>query len=213
MVCPFRCQNGQQPLTRTATTAHAQVVSHYATNNICCKANVPDASASSGSGDLYFQIQGPSSLQWIGLGQGGSMQGAQVFMVYSSASGSNVTLSPRLSRGNFQPSLENSAQVSLLAGSGIADNVMTANVRCKSLKLSMTANVQRKLTTCRRLKVRIALPGVGVVWTSLPAIPNGSGPQRTDLRSRVIPCPPVSSSTHNTATSTLILPKPGAVIL
>lgn len=103
------------------------------------------------------------------------MQGAKVFMLYSDASGSNVTLSPRLSSGNFQPSPDASTQVSLLSGSGIANNVMTANVRCKSTKLLFTANVQWKLTTFRRLKVRTALLGVGVAWTSLPAIPSGYG--------------------------------------
>jgi len=124
-------------------------------DNVCFKVNVPDASASSGNGDLYFQIQGPSSLQWIGLGQGGSMQGANVFMVYSAASGSNVTLSHRLSHGNFQPTADSSTQVSLLSGSGIANNKMTANVRCMSLRISSTADIQRELTTYRRCRFEL----------------------------------------------------------
>jgi len=70
------------------------------------------------------------------------MQGANVFMVYSDTSGSNVTLSPRLSHGNFQPNPDSSIQVSLLSGSGIANNKMTANVRCMSLRISLTAYVQ-----------------------------------------------------------------------
>ena len=90
---------------------------------------MPDASASSGNGDLFFQIQGPSSLQWIGLGQGSSMSGSNIFIVYADSSGSNVTLSPRLGHGNFQPDFDDQAQVSLLGGSGIANGKITANVR------------------------------------------------------------------------------------
>ena len=99
---------------------------------MCYSVNVPAQSASSDSGDIYFQIQGPSSLQWIGLGQGQQMAGANIFIIYSDASGTNITLSPRLGKGNFQPNYDSQAQVSLLGGSGIANGVMTANVRCKS---------------------------------------------------------------------------------
>lgn len=101
-------------------------------SNVCYSVNVPDATASSGSGELYFQIQGPASKQWIGLGQGGAsqMRDCNIFIIYADASGSNVTLSPRLGRGEVEPKFNPDAQVSLLEGSGIADGVMTANVRC-----------------------------------------------------------------------------------
>ena len=58
------------------------------------------------------------------------MSGANIFVVYADSKGSNVTLSPRLGKGNFQPSADNTAQVSLLDGSGIAGGKMTANIRC-----------------------------------------------------------------------------------
>ena len=58
------------------------------------------------------------------------MSGSNIFMVYADASGSNVTLSPRLGHGNVQPNYDGTTQVSLLGGSGIANNRMTANVRC-----------------------------------------------------------------------------------
>ncbi|MCJ1270938.1 hypothetical protein MMC22_010836 [Lobaria immixta] len=103
-------------------------------SNACYKVNVPDATASGTQKDIYFQIQGPSSLQWIGLGQGGQKQmtNSNIFIVYADASGHNVTLSPRLGVGEVEPGFNKDAQVSLLEGSGIADGKMTANVRCSS---------------------------------------------------------------------------------
>ena len=59
------------------------------------------------------------------------MRGSNIFMIYSNAAGDNVTLSPRLGVGNRAPSLDSTAEVTLLEGSGIADGVMTANFRCK----------------------------------------------------------------------------------
>ena len=62
------------------------------------------------------------------------MDGANIFVVYADASGSNVTLSPRLGKGEVQPNFDSASQVFLLEGSGIANNVMTANVRCTWLR-------------------------------------------------------------------------------
>ena len=71
-------------------------------------------------------------MSWIGLGQGGQMKGSNIFMIYSNAAGDNVTLSPRLGTGNNQPNVDTTADVTLLSGSGIANGVMTANVKCVS---------------------------------------------------------------------------------
>ena len=61
------------------------------------------------------------------------MRGSNIFIIYADETGKNVTLSPRLGQGNNQPNYDSStaAQVSLLDGSGIANGLMTANVRCK----------------------------------------------------------------------------------
>lgn len=58
------------------------------------------------------------------------MAGANIFVIYSDASGKNVTLSPRLGKGYVQPLYDTDAKVTLLGGSGIANGMMTANVRC-----------------------------------------------------------------------------------
>lgn len=58
------------------------------------------------------------------------MRNSNIFIIYPDASGSNVTLSPRLGMGEFEPEYNSKAQVSLLEGSGISNGQMTANIRC-----------------------------------------------------------------------------------
>lgn len=65
------------------------------------------------------------------------MSGANIFTIYTSADGNNVTLSPRLGTGHEMPRFSNNAQVSLLEGSGVSNGVMTANVKCKRLNVSL----------------------------------------------------------------------------
>lgn len=58
------------------------------------------------------------------------MQNSNIFIIYPDASGSNVTLSPRLGVDEREPLYNSKAQVSLLEGSGISDGKMIANIRC-----------------------------------------------------------------------------------
>ena len=60
------------------------------------------------------------------------MAGAQMFVVYTSSDGTNVTVSPRLGTGHVMPEFNSAADISVLEGSGVSDGVMTANVRCGS---------------------------------------------------------------------------------
>lgn len=94
--------------------------------------NIPDSTASSGSGTVFIQLSCPSGLEWCAFGQGNQMSGANIMVMYA-ASSSNVTVSPRLGKGHFEPSFNSDAQVTLLQGSGIrSDGSMVANVRCDS---------------------------------------------------------------------------------
>lgn len=101
-------------------------------NDICYSLNIPDATASSGNGDIYFQITAATKYQWIGLGQGTQMRGANMFVLYADSTGQNVTLSPRLGVGEVEPEHDTATQVSLLEGTGIKNGVMTANVKCSN---------------------------------------------------------------------------------
>ncbi|KAJ5612860.1 hypothetical protein N7510_006054 [Penicillium lagena] len=83
------------------------------------------------SGVPFFQIVASTSYQWVALGEGSQMAGANIFVIYASGS-DNITVSPRLGVGEIEPLFNPSAQVSLLEGSGIQDGYMTANIRCDS---------------------------------------------------------------------------------
>lgn len=59
------------------------------------------------------------------------MSGSNMFVIYTSADGNNVTLSPRSSSGYDMPTLNSDTQVELLEGSGVSNGIMTANVKCE----------------------------------------------------------------------------------
>ncbi|KAH7393602.1 hypothetical protein BKA64DRAFT_92005 [Cadophora sp. MPI-SDFR-AT-0126] len=116
-----------------ASRTIAQNVTYCPSDNVCYAVNVPETTATSGSGDLFFQISGPSTMSWIGLGQGDSMSGSNIFMVYANAAGNNVTVSPRLGVGDREPTTSGStSQITLLSGSGISNGQMVANIRCSN---------------------------------------------------------------------------------
>ncbi|KAH9828199.1 integral membrane protein, partial [Teratosphaeria destructans] len=110
--------------------AYAQVASSCPETDVCYSLNVPDATASSGSGDIFFQISAPTTYEYVALGQGTQMKGANMFVMYTSASGTNVTVSPRLGTGHVQPKYDDSAEIYLLEGTGVSGSKMVANVRC-----------------------------------------------------------------------------------
>ena len=116
------------------TSASAQTATRVPGTEIKFQLLVPNATADAagGVGDIYFQIAAPTTYSWVGLGQGHQMSGSNMFVVYTSADGQNVTLSPRLGTGHSMPEYNQAANVSLLAGSGVSNGVMTANVRCGS---------------------------------------------------------------------------------
>ncbi|KAF7719480.1 Cellobiose dehydrogenase (cytochrome) [Penicillium ucsense] len=100
-------------------------------DGITYSVNIPQDTARSGSGPIYFQLKSTSQVSWFALGQGSGMSGSNIFVVYPNGN-NNVTISPRLGRGQVQPLHNDAAQVSLLEGSGVKNGVITANVRCDS---------------------------------------------------------------------------------
>ncbi|KNG48411.1 CBD9-like protein [Stemphylium lycopersici] len=119
-------------LLALAYRASAQVANICPSTDVCFGLNIPESTASSGSGDIFFQISAPSSYEWVALGQGSGMANSNIFVVYTSSSGSNVTLSPRRTSSYQPPSHNTDAQVELLEGSGVSNGIMTANVRCSN---------------------------------------------------------------------------------
>lgn len=74
--------------------------------------------------DLYFSLVFPRSVTWaaIGLGSSSRMAGSLMLVAYSSSSGNNVTLSPRLASGHAEPVYTSDVHVEALDGTGLVDN-------------------------------------------------------------------------------------------
>ncbi|KAF2120398.1 hypothetical protein BDV96DRAFT_628842 [Lophiotrema nucula] len=102
------------------------------TSDVCFSLSVPDSTVTSGNGDIFFSLTGPTNYSWISLAQGEQMDGAHFFIMYTSASGTNVTVSPRLTSGHHLPSFDTNTQITLLEGTGVRGGIMTANVKCSN---------------------------------------------------------------------------------
>ncbi|CZS91266.1 uncharacterized protein RCO7_01521 [Rhynchosporium graminicola] len=104
---------------------------------------VPSGSSisSSSTGPLYFRLEAPTSYQWVALGIGSQMAGSSIFVMYADGNG-NVTLSARKGTGEVEPKADSTLQagVELLAGTGISNGKMAANVKCTSCRLQSTAS-------------------------------------------------------------------------
>ncbi|KAL7275457.1 hypothetical protein RUND412_001585 [Rhizina undulata] len=98
-------------------------------DGVCSSVNLP-----SDGNDLYIQLTAPSSSGWAAVGIGSQMMGALIFLMYPSSDGKNITLSPRLGLGEFQPNFDSSIEYTLLSGTGISDSLMTANVKCSNCR-------------------------------------------------------------------------------
>ncbi|KAL2840167.1 hypothetical protein BJY01DRAFT_257471 [Aspergillus pseudoustus] len=120
-------------------TAQIDTFSPESQRDIYYSITVPERTASLGSGPVLFQIRASTTFQWVALGQGTRMAGADIFVLYA-ASSQNVTISPRSGTGHVPPQYNSQAQASLLEGSGIENGVMTANVRCDSCSYSPSSS-------------------------------------------------------------------------
>lgn len=113
-----------------ATKQKAVLSKNCPYHDLCYTLNIPSPTAQDGTGDIYFQIKASTDYEWVALGQGNQMAGSQIFVMYASADGKNITVSPRLGTGHVMPEYNKASQITLLEGSGIRDTRMTANIRC-----------------------------------------------------------------------------------
>lgn len=117
-----------------ASAARAATVSYSPTDGISYQVGIPASTASSGSGNIYFQISAPTTMAWVGLGTGSQMAGANIFVMYQDGNG-NVTISPRAGTGHVEPEVDTSstgAKLTLLEGSGVSGDTMTGNFMCSN---------------------------------------------------------------------------------
>ncbi|KAK7943439.1 uncharacterized protein PG986_012552, partial [Apiospora aurea] len=123
-------------LASYAALTHAATQQTCPTTDVCFAVGVPEASASSGSGNIYFQISGPTTYSWIALATGTRMADSNMFVMYQDGQG-NVTISSRQGTNHQMPVEDTSstaAKLTLLAGSGVVDGgkTMRANVACSN---------------------------------------------------------------------------------
>lgn len=116
-----------------STLASAEPISNCIETDLCYQVAVPSSSASSGQGDIYYQMRASTRYSWVAMGQGTRMAGANIFVMYADGRG-NVTVSPRAGRGHVMPQPDSSVQIRLLAGSGISADgqTMVANFACSN---------------------------------------------------------------------------------
>lgn len=60
------------------------------------------------------------------------MAGSNILIIYTSSDGKNVTVSPRLGKGTYEPDYNSAAKITILEGSGVSNGQMTANILCES---------------------------------------------------------------------------------
>lgn len=122
-------------LKSTAATLFALVSLTSAQTTTACATNICVAGIAPESGnDIYLSITAPAKdedLGWVGVGFGTRMKDALVFIVYPNEAGTNLTISPRLATGNMMPEHDDSIELTVLGGTGIAaDGSWTANFIC-----------------------------------------------------------------------------------
>ncbi|PYH85570.1 CBD9-like protein [Aspergillus uvarum CBS 121591] len=126
----------------TAPLATANIVTFTPSTshpNLTYSVTVPDTTTQQNAGPIYLQIRAPRTLQWVALGQGSRMAGANIFVVYTSASGTNLTLSPRLGRGHIEPQYTDLANATLLPSSSVTDDTIEATIRCTNCLASWSS--------------------------------------------------------------------------
>jgi hypothetical protein len=80
---------------------------------------------------LYFTLRVHRSRAWGAVGLGStSMAGSLILMIYEDAVSENVTFSPRLATGTFEPAYLPGLQLEALNGTGLDGSYMTLSARC-----------------------------------------------------------------------------------
>ena len=98
---------------------------------VCFGLGISDRTASSNDNDIFFKLTAPGGTSWVSLGQGSQMDGANMFVIYPSSDGNNITISSRLGNGHKAPEPDSDTQLTVLEGSSASAGEMVAVVRCK----------------------------------------------------------------------------------
>ncbi|KAJ5683844.1 uncharacterized protein N7477_000189 [Penicillium maclennaniae] len=132
-------------IASAASNSNAASIFNYSlkqNSNFTFALNIPD-----GSSDLYFHLSGPTDYSWVAVGTGSRMKDSLMIVVYSSADGKNVTVSPRYSSGEQEPVYSPSLVVDILDGTGIFNNSMIVNARCSNCTSWATGSLDLQSTS------------------------------------------------------------------
>ncbi|RYP71117.1 hypothetical protein DL771_005051 [Monosporascus sp. 5C6A] len=126
-ISPLHAQSADTTSNKTAA-----VVFFSPVRDLAFALNVP----SNSSQDLYFSIQMPVGVSWGAIGLGSdTMAGSLMLMIYSSSTGENVTLSPRISDGHSEPVYSSDIEVEALPGTGLLNgSTLVYNGRCSNCR-------------------------------------------------------------------------------
>ncbi|PFH62050.1 hypothetical protein XA68_15373 [Ophiocordyceps unilateralis] len=119
-------------MTLAAAAAAAAVAAQQSTflspsRDLAFALSVPDTDNT----DIFFSIRAPINYAWAAVGLGSDdMKGALFLVIYRNKHRDNVTLSPRLAYGNYEPQHYPEMQYDVLPGTGIVDDHMVFNARC-----------------------------------------------------------------------------------
>ncbi|KAK9801578.1 hypothetical protein SCARD494_00630 [Seiridium cardinale] len=126
----FTVSYAQSTNSTTNTTLPSLFISP--SRDVAFALNVPSDSET----DLYFSLMLPKSVTWGAIGLGSSkMAGSLILVAYSSSSGKNVTLSPRIASGHSEPVYTSDIEVEALDGTGLSsDTRYIFNGRCSNCR-------------------------------------------------------------------------------
>ncbi|CAI6341124.1 unnamed protein product [Periconia digitata] len=86
------------------------------------------------SNDVFIYLTSPA-YSWVGVGFGESMKNALMLIVYPNSNGNNVTVSPRVSTDNTEPTFSSDVKLDILPGTGITDEMFVLKARCRSCRV------------------------------------------------------------------------------
>lgn len=92
--------------------------------------HVPQDTEITGDGIIYIQLNSTQQLTCFILDQGISIVGANMFVMY--IWGNNVTISPRLGKGEIRPLYKENAKITTMDHTGVHDGVITTNFQWDS---------------------------------------------------------------------------------
>ncbi|KAG5656318.1 hypothetical protein KAF25_004594 [Fusarium avenaceum] len=83
--------------------------------------------------EVYLSLRVKVDRSWGAVGLGSEdMPGALFLMIYKNRDNNNVTFSPRLAYGHYEPYFWDELDYDVLDGTGIIDDHMVVTIRCKS---------------------------------------------------------------------------------